>query len=70
MFINKRTHSTIHQLFLPLTLTHSEGSHGLDLSFVTHIYLMNAVMDASLEQPNIIGELNKSNMCINKKGYQ
>jgi hypothetical protein len=28
----------------------SEGSHGLDLSFVTHMFLMDAVLDASLEQ--------------------
>lgn len=28
----------------------SEGSHGLDLSFVTHIFLMDTVFDESLEQ--------------------
>lgn len=27
-----------------------EGSHGLDLSFVTHIFLMDTIFDESLEQ--------------------
>ena len=26
------------------------GSHGLDLSFVTHIFLMDSILDASLKQ--------------------
>ena len=37
-------------IIILINLFYSEGSHGLDLSFVTHIFLINALLDNSLEQ--------------------